>query len=154
MSYFIRDAGRKLFEADITNLENVIGIALPRAYRDFLLNHNGGRPTPKIFRIPQTKSFGQVLDFFAIDDPVESCCIDWNVGVFSARMPSGLIPIACEDGGNIICIGVDTQKIGRIYYWDHDNETSAAGYQNVFKIAESLDEFLENLLDLDESSMR
>jgi hypothetical protein len=149
VTYIIEDEGRKINEIDIKRLEKHIKNTLPLEYKAFLQKNNGGRPTPNVFRVSELNNFGQVLDFFAIDDPVESCRIDWNFDVLSGRMPSGFLPIACEDGGNIICIRVDSRNCGKVYYWDHENETSPPGYQNVYKLADSLNEFLGNLIDLE-----
>jgi hypothetical protein len=36
---------------DVAAFEKLHGIALPESYRKFLIEHNGGRPTPTVFPI-------------------------------------------------------------------------------------------------------
>lgn len=117
-------------------------------YIEFLIrHHNGGQPAPKFLKIPNDKGerIGQVLDFFGVDDPVESCNIKWNCAVFSGRIPSNLVPIACEDEGNIICLEVGSNNCGKVYYWDHNRETSLPSFENVDEIADSFDRFINGL---------
>ncbi len=45
----IDDQGAKLGEADVEKLEAFFGFKLPDDYRSFMLQYNGGRPTPDSF---------------------------------------------------------------------------------------------------------
>lgn len=149
MKISMRDTGPRISDLEIARLERKIGFRIPDEYRAFLMEHNGGRPTPKFFSISACKeqTVGQILDFFGIGDPLESCRLDWNFDVFLGRMPPGLFPIACEDGGNIICLSLGGAGIGSVYYWDHEEETSPPGYGNVYKISDSFGQFLDDLHD-------
>lgn len=51
MSLEFRESGRPLAEKDIERVERRFGFALPRPYREFLLRHNGGRPSLAYFPI-------------------------------------------------------------------------------------------------------
>ena len=147
MTYVMKDIGVPISDADITKLQSKLKLHLPEEYKSFLKKFNGGRPVPKFFQIgPKTdNTTGQVLDFFGIDDPIESCRLDWNYEVFSERMPNEFFPIACEDGGNVICLCLSTENFGSVYYWDHGGETTPPTFSNVYKLALTLNQFLDEL---------
>ena len=147
MNQQILGSGKIVSELDIRRMERKIGLTFPAQYRFFLVRHNGGRPVEKYFKFTKGEALhvGKVLDLFGIDDPVESCNIEWNYEVYRDRMPSGFLPIGCEDGGNIICMKCVQPELGAIYYWDHDDESAVVSFKNMYKISESLDEFLSNL---------
>jgi len=147
MTLEILGAGKAVTELDIRRLEKKISIDFPLDYRSFLLRNNGGRPVKKYFKIHIKSALvtGKILDFFGIDDPVESCSIEWNYNVYKGRIPSGFFPIGCEDGGNIICMQYTQPEPGAVYYWNHDLEGGLVGAGNPQKISGAFDEFLENL---------
>jgi cell wall assembly regulator SMI1 len=142
----MRDVGKKIFDLDIRRLENRLGVKLPEEYRAFLEKYNGGRPNAKYFLVVGFDNEPrQILDFYGIDDPIESCRLDWNFEVLFGRMPNGFFPIACEDGGNIICLSLAAKSYGNIFYWDHDEESQPATYVNVYKVADTFKEFFDGL---------
>ena len=64
------------------------------------------------------------------------------------RVPTDLVPIARDPGGNLICISIGKDDLGAIYFWDHEMETEGDArnyYENVFLIASSFSEFLKGL---------
>lgn len=147
MSHEIFGSGVKISEEDINKVERGLGISFPKSYRDFLLKFNGGRPRQKCFSIDDSgrKRLGQVLDFFGIYDPIVSCNIDWNYHVFSNRIPSGFLPIACEDGGNLICLYNSSTNSDAVYYWDHEQETTPPSFKSVYKVSDSFEKFMSGL---------
>ncbi len=142
--------GRRLSDEDIRELEDRIGIRLPGDYKAFLVKYNGGRPRPRAFPIEglANNPFGVVLDFFGIDDPVESCNLDWNFEVHRGRVPVNLFPIACDDGGDLICLSLLGHDTGSVLFWDYHNEPSEPSYENVYKIAASFSEFIGGMREL------
>lgn len=64
------------------------------------------------------------------------------------RTPA-MIPIADDPGGNLFVINVDkTGDFGKIYFWDHNNESDGEPqpyYGNVHFIANSFCEFIGQL---------
>ena len=147
MAYVIKNPGRRLLDADTLDLEKKIGTNLPADYKEFLMRSNGGRPDPKFFPIRgfNNNPFGQVQDFLGIDDPVESCRLDWKYQVFRGRIPENLFPIACEDGGSLICLSLSGPDTGHVYYWNYYGETKPSTGDNVYFIAETFQGFLDSL---------
>lgn len=139
--------GKPLNDKDIATLEKMLNVNLPEVYKAFLKQNNGGRPTPKFFPILGFKNnpVGQVQDFFGIDDPVESCNLDWNYRTFLGRIPENLFPIACEDGGSLICLSLSGPDKDAVYYWDYYGEAHPPSYDNVYQIAGTFQGFLDSL---------
>jgi hypothetical protein len=149
MNYTILGSAPSVSQEVIDQLAEDLKVTFPEEYTRFLLVSNGGRPRPKCFLIktPEGNRVGQVLDFFGVNDPVESCDLRWNREVFIDRMPFSIFPIGCEDGGNVICIGVDASNLGRIYYWDHEVEGDQPSFDNVYNVNDSFSEFMLSLYD-------
>ena len=78
---------------------------------------------------------------------------------YQNRMPDNFLPIADDGLGNQICISLNNESSGYVYWWDHENEWDEddyqedtgehmpieARYQNVYLIAKSFGEFLTKL---------
>ncbi len=144
------ESGRQLSHDDIRWIESRMGIRLPGEYIAFLLRHNGGRPIPNAYPIEglENNPFGVVRTFFGIDDPIESCNLDWTYDVVRGRIPANLLPIACDDGGDLICLSLFGEDAGAVLFWDRHTEPSTPSYANVYKIADSFAEFLDGIRGL------
>jgi len=147
------ECARRLSAKDLEAIELQAGARLPNEYKAFLLRHNGGRPRPNAFPIQglPNNPFGVIQVFFGIDDPVESCNLDWNIKTLNARLPANLFPIACDDGGDIVCLSLFGDDAGSVLFWDCYNEPGEPSYANVYRIAESFTAFIEGLRPLPES---
>jgi SMI1/KNR4 family protein SUKH-1 len=139
------EGGPRLTEGNILDLERRFGFALPRAYRSFVLRTNGGRPERDLFPVPgfQRNPIGRIHFFFGINDPVESCNLDWNKNIYSGRIPSTMLPIATTEGADKICLAVMGDELGAVYYWDGYAEGRASA--NLYPVAESFDKFVDLL---------
>ncbi|MDC3959508.1 SMI1/KNR4 family protein [Polyangium jinanense] len=131
-------------------------VVLPAEYREFLLKSNGGWPEPDTFVVPGWHGQASMLDaFFGIHHGRETERLDRAMEVYDARIPGDLIPIADDAGGNVVCIGWKGKRRGKIYFWDHEDELDEQGlsrqdYRNVYLLANSLTEFLNNLREEDD----
>ena len=63
----------------------------------------------------------------------------------AGRIPENLFPIACEDGGSLICLSLSGSDKGAVYYWDYYGETQPPSYDNVYQIAGTFQGFLDSL---------
>ena len=130
-------------EAAIATFEAKRGFRLPGDYREFLLTANGGKPDPCAFQLalrsgPYTDSL--VHWFHALGDDLESIADEMH-----RRIPPELLPIASDPGGNLVCIGVEGDARGKVYFWDHEHEVYPTGWSNVDLVADSFDAFLRGL---------
>lgn len=138
---------------EIVALEQQINIRLPKDYVEFLLRYNGGRPKKNS------------CDLIEVIDTIETTCgISWfytlaedynynlfeNYQIFLNRMPKELIPIASDGCGNQICLAVQGDNYGKVYFWDHDwehDEGEEPTYRNIYLIANSFTEFVNKLYE-------
>jgi hypothetical protein len=141
---------------EIHQFEARRGLVLPAEYKQFLLKSNGGMPTHDCFVIPGFHGHGSSLNsFYGIHDDAPHHQLDRALKTYQDRVPDDLIPIAYDAGGNVICIGWTGERLGKIYFWDHEDEIDEEGcfrqdYRNVFLVANSLQEFLDNLMTYEE----
>jgi hypothetical protein len=136
-------------EEHLAELEQDLRIKLPTDYRQFLLAHNGGRPTPFVFdvnvdglviHIPIDRFLGiRQGDLYSFSRVLED---------YKGRLPSNLLPIACEALG-LECISINGEDYGKIYFWDQSFEVTEGepDYSNVYLIAHNFSEFLDMLHD-------
>lgn len=143
---------KKVSEDQITEIERKLGISFPIQYRQFLVKSNGGEPSPNCFPIAEVLAKGNaalLAFFFGIDMwPGSGYDIVTNINTFRKRIPRELIAIASDVGGNLICIAVTGENVGKIYFWEHEFERwfgLKPSYRNVAFVANSFDEFIEML---------
>ncbi len=147
----MEECGPPITSADIESVESRIGIRLPADYKAFLLKYNGGRPTPNAFPIEglANNPFGGIQVFFGIDDPIDSCNLDSNYEIVSGSLPTNLLAIACNGGGDLICLSLYGDDAGAVLFWDsHHDQPYEPNYDHVYKIADSFPEFLESIQEV------
>ena len=149
MTVQINRSREPLDEQDLIQVETRLNRALPKEYRDFLTAHNGGRPEPNAFPIYNNPSDDQGLvhNFMCIKDGDIYDLLTW-VDRYRDRVPSNFLPIAKDPGGNLICLSISGEDLGKVYFWDHEEEAATGqipGYDNVYPVANSFQEFLSSL---------
>ena len=147
MAFTMSDVGRPLSDGDIGALEINLDVRLPEEYKAFLKQNNGGYPDPSYFPIHgfENNPVGTIQVFFRTDGPIKSSNLDWNYRTFLGRIPENLFPIACEDGGSLICLSLSGSDKGAVYYWDYYGESQPPSYDNVYQIAGTFQGFLDSL---------
>jgi hypothetical protein len=104
---------------DIEAFCNKYTLKLPPAYIQFLLKHNGGKPTPAAFPIkgfPQNP-FGAIQAFFGIRATISTEDLENLMLEFEGTFPKDLLPIACTGTGDYLCIDLRNSR-GKIVFWD------------------------------------
>ncbi|HEX5749531.1 MAG TPA: SMI1/KNR4 family protein [Archangium sp.] len=154
MSYLLHttEGGPPLNEEELRSFEIKNGFTFPVAYKAFLLTTNGGRPERDLFAITglANNPFGRIHFFFGLNDPVESCNLDWNLDVFGDRIPDTMLPIATTEGVDKICLAVSGERSGEIFYWDGH---AGASEKNLHFLASDFASFISSLR-ADENSPR
>jgi len=154
MSVIITHSAEPLTEEDIARAEDRMGRSVPLAYRNFLLAHNGGRPQPDGFRAygknGELEDGSYVKWFFGINTGEYYSSLEDKLATYRRRMPSNLLPIASDPGGNVVCLSANGPDAGSVYFWHHEFETQPPTYDNVWFVAPSFDEFINGLQDLHE----
>lgn len=155
MSTKVHESKQPLNSDRLKEFEHKFEMTLPNDYRDFLLTYNGGYPEPDGFWIQGMDGNGSLVDRFLGIHGGEHDNLLGYLEIYKERIPPNFLPIAHDPGGNLICMSVEGEDKGKIYFWDHEEEADpdqgeTAGYQNVYLIADSFTDFFENLIDFDE----
>lgn len=146
----VKDGNGNISMDIIEKYEQKWGVKLPEEYRKFLSTYNGGYPFPDAFAIADIEDESTVDRFLQLGAGPHSN-LEKYMTTYTGRLPNDLFPIAHDPGGNLICIGIDGDCFGKIYFWDHEFEAdeNEPDYSNVYLIADSFIEFLENLYELE-----
>jgi hypothetical protein len=87
--------------------------------------------------------------FFGVHDQ-EAYNLALYLEISQGRIPPDLFPIAIDVCGNLVLMGSDGPRAGKIYFWDHELEGpdgEPPTEENVYFIANSLDDFLSGLTE-------
>ena len=129
-------------------LEKYWGFGLPKDYRNFLLKHNGGEPSPSYFNFKYDENDGSDVRFFLGIYPDEDNDLLNHLKIYESRISKKMFPIAYDSCGNLICISVKGDDRGKIYFWDHEIaavDKKEPNYKNLTLIADSFNEFTNSL---------
>jgi len=160
---FEQDYGEiPLLDKTFTDLEKKLNLKIPSQYKKFLLEVNGGVPDKSISYTKVSKEtydrsgnvetlYGQgysIMVFYSVNGALYDFFED-GYHIFSDRIPSGFIPIAMADGGDIVIMGTSGAHNGKVYGWSHDEEAEVDAqeyFDNVFLIDETFNDFLDGLI--------
>jgi hypothetical protein len=148
----IQEPNEALGEESLDHLENEIGFCLPREYRTFLGTYNGGYPEPDVFDFSDGREGSSVNQFYGLTIKDNSRNILSVRNTFLNRIPARYLAIACDPGGNQICLAMAGEDEGTIIFWDHELEAEDGeppSSENMTMIANSFNEFIEKLRNLD-----
>lgn len=132
-------------------IEREIGYAFPEDYVEFLLLHNGGRPSPEFetFYINDFEESSSVDFFYSCDHSTyPSLEILNKLAIYRERIPIGTVPIGKDSFGNQILLGVSSELADQVFFWDHEREgftSSANSFHNIIKLSDSFEEFIDSL---------
>jgi hypothetical protein len=145
---------KQLSIEELGSFEAFAQLTLPSEFRNHLLKYNGGKCNPCrfVFLENGTETISSIDWFLAIYDGKYDNMFNYyqTYKVEAKRMPANILPIAHDQGGNLICISCVGHDVGYIYFWDHENEvdysiSDDSDYGNLYLVAKSFDEFLSNL---------
>lgn len=143
--YKVINRGNKISADCLTLLESFLECGIPREYKQFLLDYNGGEIEPNCFDFNTGSS--SIRYFFQINSKGIS---DWvkNYKLFKNRIPESFIPIGNDDGGNLILLGIKGEVRNKIYFWDHEfekDDEKEPDYFNLSLVADSFQGFINML---------
>jgi hypothetical protein len=142
---------------NIEQIEKEIGCSLPNDYVNFLLNYGG-----LALSMASASFYRQDGEFDAVGPEIIYGFNDMydlieTYRIYKERMPSELIPILCDAGGGEICLSVNGDNKGAVYYWDRyleedPEEGEEIGYSNLFLIGKTFDDFINSLEVFDDEA--
>ena len=141
----------QLTSEQLFEFEQKHNLKLPDDYRSFLLKYNGGRPNPEIIDFIQYgENQSDIVNYLCgIHDGEYWASLEWHMESLNNRGPAGFVPFGYDPGGNIYLLGVIAEHFGKVYFWDHENESmlydKEPDFENISIIADSFSEFLNKL---------
>jgi hypothetical protein len=147
-----KERGPEVTESDVDAFEKRFGVVLPRDYRAFLLEVNGGR-TAKSHREFEGGILNELL---SLNDSNESCDLAaWNERVREDLKTPDLIIVGGDDGGGRILLAVNGGHAGEIWFQVHDERPWDANPRVLWhdrrdfrKLADSFAAFMSSLRPL------
>lgn len=114
---------------DTENIDKIIeefekrnNIQLPKMYRHFLTNYNGGITVETSFHINKVSS--DIVGFYGLGNVDNAFSFNEfeQMGIMIDYMEKGILPIAYNDFGDKIVIGITEENSGKIYFLYHDED--------------------------------
>jgi SMI1-KNR4 cell-wall len=143
------------YEDFLKVIEQFWSFKLPKDYRNFLLNYDGNVPKRNIFSMKDASNASVVHNFFYLV-PDRHLNLLINSVAYSDRVPSNMLVIGDDPCGNKILLSVKMADRGKVYFWDHEREAGEGekpDYSNLTLIADSFEEFINNLKSEEEVNL-
>lgn len=131
----------------IEDFEKSRGIVLPDDYKNFLLEYNGGTPEVKYstFWVGELNE-NMILDtLYGLNIEKRGLNLEFMNNEFGDEELSDVIIIGSDPGSGLIVL-VNYEGMKGVYYWDDQlNFEQSTEDDNMYKVADSFDEFITNL---------
>lgn len=129
----------------LSMVERFVGAKLPAAYIALLLYSNGGHPEIDTFIVGNNEhATWDVCRFFHLAPeeslPEATTNLLWQYRHRWKNAPQKILPIACDGGGNLICLDLTDTGAGRVVLWVHDEPNIP-----LLHVADSFDQFIDGL---------
>lgn len=135
----------------LASFEAFHNLALPRVYREFMLRSNGGRPVPAGFPIRDLPNnpAGAIQAIFGFNASIRSHDIVAILRELDHLIPPGILPIACTDGDDFLCIDI-RKPGGPVVFWDRRSfwGTDLWNEDDLYPVAGSFEELLASLHEI------
>jgi hypothetical protein len=123
----------------LDRFEREHALHLPEDYRQFLLEHNGGIPTPED-TIDFEGGSSDIKCFYGISDGENEASLERNLKDIKEWGIDEGLPIGHDFFGNFYLLSVQSEREGQIFFWDHD-------LGDMLFVAASFTEFTEKLCE-------
>lgn len=141
----------KLTEDMLHRVEMKYQCRLPQDYRRFLLQDNGGFPSPDCvtFKEAGRTTTSDVFCLHCIGDERPWASMDWHHETFAGRLPKNTLPVAHDSCGNLWLLNVGPDHGGSVIFWDHGsfNNSDETDFDIWPCVAESFQEFIGKLYE-------
>lgn len=142
----IEKSGPEITIEEIRKIEELFGFKLPIDYINFMLKYNGGRPIPDAFWLgDDPEDISGIHTFYSLNIETKSGNLLEAIKVLNGRMPKGIFPIAFTDTGDCVCLDLNKENYGKVYWWDHERETMPPSYENTCLVCNSFGDLLDRL---------
>lgn len=154
---------RPISDSHMNEIEARIGIAVPNQLRSFLLEYGSIAFNEEVC-FPQASEelrgvLAEVSYFFGSDGPAGDGRFSIVSGhrnyVDNQRVPRELLPFATNMSHSLLCIGVEGEYLGKVFFWDADMEPELDDFDppkreklkwsNVYSVCSTFSDFMNSL---------
>jgi hypothetical protein len=157
MSVTIKSTNKIIGVSDIENFEALIQKKLPFDYCQFLLIFNGGKPEANEFFISRQQTASGVSLFYGLLENRQWGDLIYHRKMLHRRVPQNILPIASDPCGNCICLSLNSDTFGQVFFWNHEleaDEGEPTTFTNLFKIGDSFNDFFGQLKQFDANQIK
>lgn len=122
---FVKNKQPPAPSAELVALEDDLGCQLPGDYREFLIACNGGHVGGRLWftgSTPDGSSADAGVHHVGGFRSESYFSIPHVRAIYGARIPKSLLWIMDDPFGNAICLGLEGDLRGRVFFWDHESE--------------------------------
>ncbi|EOL45079.1 MULTISPECIES: SMI1/KNR4 family protein [Enterococcus] len=112
-----KNSNGKLLGNEIVDAEKQLNVKFPQDYIEVVSENDGGYPHPNKFKFNDKEEVFNNLISFKEDD--YSNIFEVLEDVFD-RIVKGVIPIAEDPFGNLICFDFRDKKVPNVIFWNHE----------------------------------
>lgn len=137
---------------ELKTFEETYSLVLPDDYKDFLMYRNGGKTVRRRFETKDQKITSSIMLFLPLNKEAESNLEDYykkyNGG---AIIPPNFIPIGIDPADSLICLAINEEDQGIVYFCDMDyfEEDNELRPEFIKPVSSSFDEFVNSLYQPD-----
>lgn len=118
----------------ISQIQKLFGVLFPRSYLDLVTYAD--EASPEVSSFPYGEGETCISEFFSFSPDKVPYTISWYSGPGAPPgLPKGMIPVARDAGGFLICLNFKTESISVEIFDPNSN--------NIYFVANSFDEFVE-----------
>jgi hypothetical protein len=142
------EISEKLTDADLEEVENLLGISFTSDFKNHYIKYNGGYPVTSFFLWPDGAKT-RINHFFSIKYKGFSQLEDAydNLFITEQILPVGFLPFASDDGGDFFCISTLPDSYNQVFFCDMHHYDPEVIEEYITQIAKSFKDFIENLVD-------
>lgn len=137
--------------AEVTAFESQNNFTLPNDYRRFILNYNGGRVYPCMFKYTVPLEIYPSAEPVTFLDPLYDWAFAmqiWNGDIYPGSNPPNMLAIGSDPGGLQVLLSLQKDSFGKIFTWVQSQESwGAENNDTIYPQAASFREFMDSLYD-------
>ena len=132
-------------------LEARYRVKLPADYVEFLKVYNGVIPKVNKFFISDKQGNSLLGILYGLPDTTQYEHLGLRINWRDTRdsMPEDIFPIGDDPGGNNVCMCLEGENYGKIYFYDHEepneDEKGRLNHDNLYPLAVSFSHFITSL---------
>ncbi|ADM71324.1 hypothetical protein GMA19_03515 [Paenibacillus polymyxa E681] len=137
---------------ELETFEETFNLILPNDYKNFLLYHNGGKTVRRRFETKDKTITSSIMLFLPLsketENNLEYYYKKYNIGKI---IPSNFIPFGVDPAGSLICLSINGEDHGTVYFCDLDYIEEDNGLKQEFikLVSQSFSEFVNSLFQPD-----